>query len=298
MMFLYTISIGLCVKNSEATIKAAIDSVVNQDFPTKHIEIIIVDGNSQDRTMSIINEAISRIKLDACIFSDRGEGLGSARQIVVNNARGKYIIWVDSDVILAKDFVRRQLKFMEENSQVGMARGKNEYVESGKNLLADIQSVLFSMLDVVYMGATICKTKALREVNGFDVRIKGAAEDIDLKIRMVLKGWKTATNLEAKFYHIPRGTLKDLSAEYLWYGYGDHFISHKHKGLFNIIYRLPPVYVGWGLKLSRKAFRKFRKKKAFLIPLLCFLMNINWWIGFIRSHIDGYGHSLGKFNEN
>ena len=298
---MYKISIGLCVKNSEATIKAAIESVVNQDFPTKYVEIIIVDGNSRDRTMDIINKTLSRTKFDVRIFSDKGKGLGPARQIVVNNARGKYIIWVDSDVVLAKDFIRRQLKFMEENSQVGIARGKGEHIKSGKNVWADVQSVLFSMLDTVHVGATIatiCSTKALREVNGFDTRIIGAAEDVDLKTRVVLKDWKMATNPEAKFYHIPRRTLKDLSVEQLWYGYGYHFISHKHKGFFNIIYRLPPVYVGWGLKLSRKAFHRFREKKAFLIPLLCFFTNINWWIGFIKSHIDGYGHPLGKFNKD
>ena len=48
-------------------------------------------------------------------------GLGVARQIVVDKACGKYIVWVDDDVTLPKDFVRKQVGYMEQNPHVGIA---------------------------------------------------------------------------------------------------------------------------------------------------------------------------------
>ncbi|MEM5867131.1 MAG: glycosyltransferase [Candidatus Aenigmatarchaeota archaeon] len=41
--------------------------------------------------------------------------------VVVKNASGKYIIWVDCDMILPKDHVQKQVEFMEQNPKVGIA---------------------------------------------------------------------------------------------------------------------------------------------------------------------------------
>lgn len=284
------VTVGICVKNSEDTIKAALDSIIDQNFPHDEMEIIIVDGNSQDKTLEIANDIIVTTKIKSRIFSDKGEGLGAARQIAVEKARGEFIVWVDGDAILARDFIRKQLDFMEKNPNVGMARGKSERIKSTNNLFGDVQNLFFSMINVEYMGATICRTRVMREVGGFDKLIEGAAEDTDLKIRMIQKGWKNALNNEANFTHFPRKTFRSFIAEYSWFGYGGHFISHKHRGFVNIASRLPPIFFGWGLKLSREAYRRFYTKKSFLIPSLCFLAILGWWFGFTKGHIDGYGH--------
>jgi glycosyltransferase involved in cell wall biosynthesis len=282
--------VGICVKNSEGTIKSTLNSVIAQDFPLSDMEIIIVDGNSHDRTLEIAHDVVAATEINSRIMSDFGEGLGAARQIVVENALGEFIVWVDSDVILARDFMQKQLGFLEKNPNIGMARGKSEKIESAENLLTDVQNLFFRVANVVYMGATICRTGVLRKIGGFDKHIRGAAEDTDLKIRMTQKGWKTATNNEAKFTHFPRGTLRSSFAEYAWFGYGGHFINHKHGSLAGVVSGLPPILFGWGLKLSRRSYRQFQEKKSFLIPLLCLFISLTWWYGFTRSHIDGYGH--------
>jgi len=43
-------TIGVCVRNCEATIKEVINSIINQDFPHELMEVIIVDDGSEDRT--------------------------------------------------------------------------------------------------------------------------------------------------------------------------------------------------------------------------------------------------------
>lgn len=116
------VTIGLCVKNNEATIKEAVDSIVNQDFPHELMEVIVVDGCSQDQTLAIINEIFSRTDIRFRIFSEN-KGLGFARQIVVDNALGKYIVWVDGDVILTKNYIEKQVDFMERNPKVAVAAG-------------------------------------------------------------------------------------------------------------------------------------------------------------------------------
>jgi len=286
------VTIGLCVKNAEKTIKETLYSVINQDFPHEDMEIIAVDGHSKDETTNIIIDNLSKMDINFKVYFDNGRGLAAARQIVVNNARGKYIVWVDSDVVLSKDFVKRQLDFISKNTNVSVVIGQREHIELEGKVIDNTTSLFWCLLRNVYFGATICRTQALREVGGFDQRIKGASEDNDIVFRMILAQWKLKINPEARFFHKQKETLTDLVNRGAWYGYGGYFMSRKYEGLIKIPYRLPPAYFGWGLKLSSKAFRKYHMKKSFLIPIVCLFFSIGWCLGYILGHIYGCGHLI------
>jgi glycosyltransferase involved in cell wall biosynthesis len=117
------VTIGFCVKNAEATVRQAIESILDQDFPREHMELIVVNGCSRDATLAIIKGKLKGSGLKTRIFREN-MGLGYARQLVINNAKGKFIIWVDADMILPKNFVKKQVSFMERNPKVGIAKGK------------------------------------------------------------------------------------------------------------------------------------------------------------------------------
>ena len=51
-------------------------------------------------------------------------GLVVARQLVVNKANGKHIIFADADVKLFDDFTKKHVSFVEENPNAGVAFGK------------------------------------------------------------------------------------------------------------------------------------------------------------------------------
>lgn len=286
------ITIGICVKNAEKTIKETLDSINNQDFPHEKMEIVVVVGDSKDKTKSSIIDSISKINIEARMYYDEGKGLAVARQMVVDNARGEYIVWVDGDVVLSKHFIRRQVDFISKNLDVGVAMGQYEHIELKGKGLANILGLFWSLLRIVHFGATICRTKAIKEVNGFDERFKASCEDMDIVLRMVLAHWKLTINSEAKFFHKQRETFRDLMDKGIWYGYGSHFEDRKYESLIKIPYRLPPYYFGHGLKVSSKAYRKYRKKKSFLIPITSVFFSISWCLGFILGNIHGYGHSI------
>jgi glycosyltransferase involved in cell wall biosynthesis len=287
------VTIGLCVRNSEKTIRNAVNSLIDQCYPHKCIDIIVVDGKSKDATLTIIDEILTNTDMRNRIYSDEGKGLGLARQIVVEKACGDYIVFIDSDVVLPRDFLRKQVDFVEKNPAIGAAIPECEYMNLGKSLPADIQDLLLSMVKNISSNAAF-RTQALREIGGFDKLIKGASEDIDVAFRLKRAGWNVVPNPNAKFYQIREETLRDIHARYIWYGYGDHFTHHKHRSLIDVAYRLPPPYVIWGVKLSLKAYAKYHTKKAFLIPLLCLLASTSWCLGFIGAHMDEYGHQQSR----
>jgi len=175
------VTVGMCVKNCEATVKEAIDSIVNQDYPHELMEIIVVDGNSKDKTLSIIIDSISKTNMQAKIYHDKGKGLGVARQIVVNNALGEYIVWVDGDVILPKNYLQKQVEFMDLNPHVGATQAKWG-TSKGRTIVAVLENM--SALDYGFedaktplksLGAVggVYRVRALRQVEVLTDVLKG-----------------------------------------------------------------------------------------------------------------------------
>jgi len=279
---------GLCVKNAEETVEKAIDSIKNQDFPQDLMEAIFVEDGSQDETSSILLNSISKMGMPAIVLSNEGRGLGAARQTVVDKARGEYIVWVDDDIVLPKDFVRKQVEFMDQNPQVGASQGKERYKEG--NLVSAIINLSLCLEEQPGTGGSIFRLDCLTQVGGFDRRIEGACEDIDVVARIKSAGWQVCVNQELDFHHFHEPMLRDLWNQYFWYGYGGHYINHKLK-YFRLPYMVPLVRFGRRLRQSIQLYKSIRGKKTFLVPLLCAFRRLAWLLGFVKSHIDGYGHA-------
>jgi len=287
-------TIGLCVKDSEATIKEAIDSVLGQDYFHEFMELIVVDGHSRDKTLSILEKQLSKADI-RCRFFRENKGLGTARQMVVDNANGDYIVWVDGDMILAKDHVRRQVGFMEDHPDVGIAGGKFE-MWLRENTIATLEGIEWVVIDHEYgqkatlrpslhrAGGCIYRVKAIREVGGFDEHIKGALEDLDIEYRIGELGWLTYFTTDAIFHDRRKDTWRALWRENFWYGYGGHYFLHKYRR------RVSTSALLAGLRRSSVAYKLTHQKGVFLLPLLHAFKKIAWLFGFVKAHIDGYGH--------
>jgi glycosyltransferase involved in cell wall biosynthesis len=80
--------------NSEQTIRETIESVLSQDYP--NIEYIIVDGKSNDKTMSIISEYSKKISK---VISEPDNGIYQAMNKGINCSTGEIIGILNSDDI-------------------------------------------------------------------------------------------------------------------------------------------------------------------------------------------------------
>lgn len=107
------VSIIMPVYNSEKTIKRAIDSLCVQT--NKNIEIIIVDDHSIDNTNDIITSIANndeRVK----VLKNNSKGVSSARNLGLNNARGAYVMFLDSDDEFKNNSTEKMLSLIEKNN--------------------------------------------------------------------------------------------------------------------------------------------------------------------------------------
>lgn len=296
------VTVGLCVKNAEPIIKKAIDSLCNQTFPAESLELIVVDGNSKDKTLQIIKNNLNKQFFSVKIFQE-SSGLGIARQMVVEKASGKYIVWLDADMTLSSDYLKNQVLFMETHPEVGIAGGKY-CVHIGHGLVADLENIVYAV-DSVYgqrgnvskfgylPGAegAIYRVKAVRQVGGFDTRINGAAEDTEMAYRVKANGWELAITKEM-FTESTRASWLSLWNQYVWYGRGGHFIFHKDPNALNLLQMSPLAGFLAGILRSPGAYLLTHNMSFFLLPVHYTYKRLAWLFGFCDAHLRGYGHGL------
>ncbi|OUZ07287.1 hypothetical protein BHE97_17455 [Aeromicrobium sp. PE09-221] len=83
--------------NVEPWVQETLDSVLGQDVDD--MEVIVVDDHSTDRTRQIVSDYSARDARLTLLQTD-GRGGGTARNLGVENARGKYLIFCDGDDLI------------------------------------------------------------------------------------------------------------------------------------------------------------------------------------------------------
>jgi glycosyltransferase involved in cell wall biosynthesis len=293
------VTIGVCARNNASTIREAIDSIITQDFPQELVELIVVDGDSRDKTLSIVKEILVNSAIRSKTFKEN-MGLGYARQIVIDNAAGRYVIWVDGDMIIPTSYLRDLVNFMEEHPEVGIAKGK-QALEPGENLLATLEAYSRAAGKMVDYGSkkaflkalgtsgSIYRTEAIIQVGGFDKDLKGYCEDWDIEIRVRAAGYSLLA-IDAEYLDYERHKLawSGLWSRYWRRGYDTHYFLHKKRGLIKHYRMFPPAAFLAGLLHASKLFKITRKKAVFLLPLQYVFKMTAWYIGFINSHLDSH----------
>jgi GT2 family glycosyltransferase len=220
--------------------------------------------------------------------------------MVVANSDGDFILWVDGDMILSKDFVKKQVEFMEQNPKVGMARGK-QVLEPADNLLATLETyarIVNRMVDyqsekarskALGTGGAIYRIETLLQVKGFDESLRGYCEDWDIEIRSRAAGWSLCMT-DAKYLDYERHGLTwgTLWNRYWRRGYYTHYFLHKNKGLIKHYRMFPPAAFIAGLLHSHKLFKLTHQKTVFLLPIQYVFKITAWYVGYINSHLNSY----------
>ncbi len=261
------ISVVVCCQNRESTIEQCLKSI-KRNNPK---EIIIVDGRSSDNTVKIAK------KYTKNILYENGEGLAHARQIGAEKVTTKYLAYIDSDVIIAKDFLENLFKELKKygwdgiHAQIIGDKAKN-YWEWAENQQFKINFNKVGERHRIGTIACIFLTKAIQEEK-FDTFFNGAYEDGELCLRLIKKGYKLGVG-KTTAIHQHRANFGNFKKQKIWYGRGGMRMVWKYKNPKYLV--APFFYIFYG------SFLALKNKQPKIVPYYFF----NWFfftIGMVKE---------------
>jgi len=254
------ISIVILTFNSINFLSSCLDSLFNQGHP--NLEVIVVDNGSGDGTVNFIKEHYPSV-----IIIENKENRGScvARNQGIMRARGKWVLTLDCDVLLERNFFVKIAEILKNiPSDIGIIQPKilnldkktiyscgiylswlRRFHDIGQGSLDSGQFNANKYIFGACSAAAIYNRKMLETVKEntgyFDQRFFFLVEDVDLSWRAQRKGWKAVFCPEIICYHSGYSSkVNNKFRQYLCFR-NRYYSIKKNEGFRNYAKRIIPL---------------------------------------------------------
>jgi cellulose synthase/poly-beta-1,6-N-acetylglucosamine synthase-like glycosyltransferase len=264
LVSLPTISVILPIRNEERFIAQTLQYLQSQDYPIDKLEILVVDGESSDNTVAIVNRMAasdSRIRL----LSNPVRLSSAARALGASRATGDVITFVDGHTYIDNDqLLKNTARLLAENNLSVLSRPQfldtpeNSFFQKavslarksplGHGLDSTIYMAEDALVDPTSSGATY-RREIFAKVGNFDERFD-ACEDVEFNYRVAQAGYQSFTSKKLAVYYYPRESLNGLFKQLKRYGVGRFRLARKHPATLSIGTLIPPLFVGGLLFLA------------------------------------------------
>lgn len=186
-----SISVIIPTYNRPKMLNRALNSVINQKYD--NMEILIIDDSNKKEEKIKNQKLIEKINNEKIIYLQTAgsEGGGKARNIGIENSKGKYIAFLDDDDIWLNNKLKKQMKkFKMDNSICAVYCIYDVHNKKGKIIRkirhrnkGNIYKKLLNSFCISETSSIIIKKEALEKINGFDTSLI-ANQEYDLYIRL------------------------------------------------------------------------------------------------------------------
>ncbi len=215
------VSVILPLYNEEKYIAECLNSLVQQTYPRERMEWILVDGNSTDKTVEIVNEYISRAELPIKLLHNERRKTPYALNMAIEAAAGKYIIRFDAHSYFYPDYIEKCVHYLD-TTDADNVGGLAETEATGfvGEAIAQMISTKFGVggsdfrvgegnrfVDTVPFGAF--RREVFQRVGLFNPKLI-RSEDNDMNARIRQSGGKIWLAEDIRFKYYCRDTVKGI----------------------------------------------------------------------------------------
>lgn len=201
------VSIIVPCRDTGSTLRESIDAALAQTYG--NVEIVVVDDGSTDPDTIALLDDISTV---ARVVRQPHSGASAARNRAIREAKGKYVLPLDSDDLIEPDYVARAVDVMEQRADVGIVYCHADRFGAVEGPWALPDWHLDSMLiDNIIFVTSLFRREDWEAVGGFDEDLRRGAEDWDFWLRIIGLGREVVQFDEVLFHYrvqnVDKGTF-------------------------------------------------------------------------------------------
>jgi len=279
------------IRNEAGFIEQAIQSIVDNDYPSDKMEIIVVDGRSDDATQEIVQRMAAQNNCIRLLDNPR-KIQASAMNIGIKACRGDIFIRIDGHAEVPPDFIRKSVKCLADHPDAWVAGGYWKTVSrgyAGKVIAAATQSTVGvggarhrlgnfdGWVETLSYGAHY---KWIVEKIGYFDEGLVRSEDDEFNHRIILAGGKIWLSSSIWSTYYARSSLKKLCRQYFQDGFWRIKALQKH-GSPAAVRRVVPLLFVSGL---------------IILALAGFISPIFWWMLVAMLGIYALGLAYGTLD--
>ena len=259
--------------NSEKYISKCITSILNKSHT--NFEIIVIDNNSKDGTISTVENFCTKNKQIKLITNTTNIGYANAIAKGIEHSQGEFLAILNADSFLDKNWTSNLLRaFISDNkimsasgtiylpsgelqSSGGMMDKYGAVIQRGSKsfFLRNIKNTNFFYND----GSSFMVRRQIFQETSFDPKLFLYYEDVDLSWKIRMLGYKIEHVSDAISYHDVGHSFSDVTLTKFYYMARNRlYVCQKNYSLKNVICRIPTMLL---LIFLNAIFYDFSKKQ-------------------------------------
>ncbi len=277
------VSVIIVNYNGKKWLEKCLTSITNQTY--KNYEVIFVDNNSTDDSVNYVKQNFKQVKL---IENDHNGGFAEGNNLGIKHATGEYIILLNNDTYVEKDYIEKFVKVFVEFPNCGVAQSKIVLMNEPKKL--DIACTFWPHTTMLYYeglgdnstkkryqepkkmfsvkGASMIFRKNLADKIGlFDESFWAYYEETDFCHRCLVWGYDIIYYPKTTCYHAGGKTAEMFAQDYIqFHNFKNKLASYIHNFQFRYLIVYVPIFTVLTLGIFSIMFalnKKFWLTKVF-----------------------------------
>jgi poly-beta-1,6-N-acetyl-D-glucosamine synthase len=246
--------------NEQASIEKTLISLINLDYPSEKMEIIVVNDGSTDNTKKIVENFIENNPLrNITLINQKNHGKGNAMNKGLEKAKGEFFACLDADSFVGSDALKVMLPLFNSETKVAavcpLLKVKKpnsilQKVQWGEYIINMFYRFLNAKINCIHVTPgpfSVYKTDVIRKLGGYDEET--ITEDLEIAIRLQKHHYKILQTFDTIVETEAPNSWKELFRQRVrWYKGGvDNTIKYKEL-VFNKKYgdfgmvRMPTIF--------------------------------------------------------
>lgn len=242
------------VRNEAGHIRRSLEAVLNQDYPSDLIEVLVADGMSTDGTADVVREIQDRNR-NVFLLTNPSLVAPSALNIATKAATGEILVRVDGHCEIARDYISNCIRHLLDGGVEGVGGSIQTVGET-----PTAQTIALAMSSAFGVGNSAFRTtqgrtmpadtipfpayprRVIEKAGPYDeTMVRNQDDEYNYRIRKMGGRLLLAADVRSRYYS--RAGLRSLWRQYFGYGFWKARVLKKHPRQMSIRQFVPGALV-------------------------------------------------------